>query len=160
MHYEKNIPTEQDKKKEITRIPCKDGDKRWPQSPSKKKTEGTLGSNRIIFSQKREMHIKKRSEFLELKHNGSKYYGKYICFQYSPKVSSGSKIGLTVSKKYGNAVKRNLFKRRMKEIFRQINTVYKIKIKVNILPLRFACTASFDELKNDWINFYAQLNKV
>tara|TARA_A100001015_G_scaffold321295_1_gene451286 strand:- start:3131 stop:3613 length:483 start_codon:yes stop_codon:yes gene_type:complete len=160
MHYEKNIPTEQDKEKEVTRVPCKNGNKRRPQSSSKKTTKGTLGFNCISFSLKSEMRIKQRSEFLELKQGGSKYYGKYICFQYTSPLISGSKIGLTVSKKYGNAVKRNLFKRRMKEMFRQINTVSQQGVKVNILPLRLASSASFDELKNDWINFYTHLNKV
>ena len=159
MNYEKNIPTEQDKKKKITRLPCKNGDQRRTQSIGTQKTERSLVSDSIGFSYKKEMHVRKKWEFNQIRHKGQKYYGRFICFQYMLDAIGPSKLGLTVSRKYGNAIKRNFFKRRMKEFFRCLNKDFSSSIKLNILPLVHTKNASFEDLKNDWESFVAYLNK-
>ena len=153
MNYEKNISTEQDKKKEISWIPCKDGNTGRQTCYSKKKTERTSPVNSVSFSFKKEMHVRKKWEFRKIRSFGSKYYGKFVCFQYVIDSKSPSKLGLTVSKKYGNAIQRNFFKRRMRELFRVLYPKFANSINVNILPLNAGKEASYLDLQADWENF-------
>lgn len=159
MNYEKNIPTEQDQKKAFPRVPSKNGNQGWSQSSSQKKTEGSSPVNCITFSFKKSMHVRKKWEFNKIRKSGTKFYGKHACFQYTIDTTKYSKLGLTVSKKYGNAVKRNLFKRRMRELFRHKCIDFPNSISVNILPLRGSNTATFANLEDDWNNFLTYLNK-
>jgi len=106
------------------------------------------------------MHVRKKWEFGKIRRDGIKHYGKYVCFQYTKELSLLSKIGLTVSRKYGNAVERNFFKRRMRELFRSNRPDLPFSIQVNILPLQSGKLASFDELLKDWVNFMDYLTKV
>ncbi len=105
------------------------------------------------------MHVRKKWEFGKIRRDGIKHYGKYVCFQYTKESSLLSKIGLTVSRKYGNAVERNLFKRRMRELFRSNRSDFAFSIQVNILPLKLGKVASFEELSEDWENFMSYLTK-
>ena len=70
-----------------------------------------------------------RTEFRAIYNNSKRKTVGDILFLYSKYDSP--KLGLTVSKKYGNAVKRNLFKRRVREVF--INKVYKTQINVALI---------------------------
>lgn len=153
MNYEKNLPTEQVEKKTIPWIQSKNGDSRRSKSYSQKKTKRSLETSCVNFSFKKEMHIRKKWEFRKIYSIGSKYYGRYVCFQYILKQNSNSKLGLTVSKKYGNAIQRNFFKRRMRELFRTLNPTFEKSIHVNILPLNIGKKASFNDLQTDWKNF-------
>jgi len=70
-----------------------------------------------------------RTEFRAIYNNSKRKTVGDILFLYSN--FDSPKLGLTVSKKYGNAVKRNLFKRRVREVF--INKVYKAQINVALI---------------------------
>ncbi|MCH9620922.1 MAG: Ribonuclease P protein component [Chlamydiia bacterium] len=159
MSYEKNIPTEQDKKKKITRLPRKNGDQRWTQSLSPQKTKRQMAAHCLSFSFTKSMHVRKKWEFNQIRRRGIKYYGRFICFQYTPLDSTFSKLGLTVSRKYGNAAQRNFLKRRSRELFRRLQSNFPQNINLNILPLVHTKNASFEQLEDDWNNFITHLNK-
>jgi ribonuclease P protein component len=159
MIYEKNLPTKQNKKKKISRLPCENGDPRRTQSSQQEKTTRTLAADCIKFPFKKEMHVRKKWEFGKIRGFGLKYYGKYICFQYLIDPKNQTKIGLTVSRKFGDAIRRNLFKRRMRELFRQQVPNFAQSVHVNILPLQGCKAASFDELSLDWNNYRLYLAK-
>ncbi|MCH9617809.1 MAG: Ribonuclease P protein component [Chlamydiia bacterium] len=159
MNYEKNIPTKQDQKKALTRIPCQNGDQGWTSCPCPQKTERQTPINGVKLPFLKGMHVRKKWEFGKIRRVGKKYYGKHICFQYIFEPGNLPKIGLTVSKKYGGAVQRNLFKRRIKEIFRTSVPTFPLPVTINILPLRTGKTASFEQLEADWANFIIYLKK-
>ncbi len=159
MSYEKNIPTEQDKKKKITRVSCKNGDQGWTQGFGTQKTERQMEPVCLNFSFTKEMHVKKRWEFSQLRRNGQKFYGRFLCFQYTPLTASEPKLGLTVSKKYGGAVQRNLFKRKNKELFRTLHLQFLQTVSINILPLIHSKNATYSDLKKDWEKIITHLNK-
>jgi ribonuclease P protein component len=159
MNYEKNIPAKQDQKKALTRIPRENVDQRRTPRPSPKKTERQTPVNGVKLPFLKGMHVRKKWEFGKIRRIGKKYYGKHICFQYIFEPQNPPKIGLTVSKKYGGAIKRNFFKRRMKEIFRTLVPSFPTPTTINILPLRTGKTASFEQLMTDWENFIIYLKK-
>lgn len=66
------------------------------------------------------MRLLSRSDFLYLKTDSKRYVNNLFCVYYkSTKYNSkNTRLGLGISKKYGNAVKRNELKRYIRESFR------------------------------------------
>lgn len=65
-----------------------------------------------------EIRIKEKSEFEDIIKNGKKYGNSYFAIYYKDRKKDFSRFGITLSKKYGNAVKRNKYKRILREIIR------------------------------------------
>ncbi len=70
------------------------------------------------FSFKRKEKIRKRSEFITIYNKGVKKETQHFKIAILPNNKQWSRLGITVSKKIGNAVKRNYVKRRLREYFR------------------------------------------
>jgi len=63
--------------------------------------------------------ILRRGEFLRIQGQGHRVHGKRLVFQFLPASGRESRVGITVSKKVGNAVVRNRIKRWIREAFRR-----------------------------------------
>ena len=63
--------------------------------------------------------LRKRWQFKEVQQRGSKKRASCFLLLYLPSSGCQSRIGITVSKKVGNAVVRNKVKRHMREATRQ-----------------------------------------
>ena len=62
--------------------------------------------------------IRKRPEFKQLGEVGKRLVGRYFIIVYRSSERDQSRIGITVTKKIGNAVTRNRLKRVCREFFR------------------------------------------
>ncbi len=87
--------------------------------------------------------LKTKKEFDFVYKNGFKWYCKYfVVYLYKDKTLEGFKVGFSVSKKVGNAVKRNLIKRRLRSLLQNIKEYggfrLIIVVKQGILELPFA----------------------
>lgn len=80
---------------------------------------GSLVSPRVSESFPKECRILHRSEFLRIQGQGHRIHGARLIFQFLPGRTPRSRLGLTVSKKVGNAVVRNRIKRWLREAFRR-----------------------------------------
>jgi ribonuclease P protein component len=67
---------------------------------------------------RRSFRLKKRREFERVYRNGKKYWNKTFVVYILPNKTNITRLGLTVSKKVGNSVKRNRVKRLIRESFR------------------------------------------
>lgn len=67
---------------------------------------------------RREEHIRKRREFLEVYAKGKKFGGSSFYAYFLLNHLQYSRLGLTVSRKVGRPVERNKVKRRLREVFR------------------------------------------
>lgn len=62
--------------------------------------------------------LRSRVEFTQLSRTGTKLYLKNFIIIYHDASTSVSRLGITVSRKVGNAVQRNRIKRLLREFFR------------------------------------------
>ncbi|WP_425513825.1 ribonuclease P protein component [Chlamydiifrater volucris] len=66
----------------------------------------------------KKFRILKRKQFLYTQRQGVCLRGKWVLFYVTSSRKSSAKLGITVSKKFGKAVERNSFKRKIREAFR------------------------------------------
>ncbi|MFH1728979.1 MAG: ribonuclease P protein component [Pseudomonadota bacterium] len=84
--------------------------------------------------------IKKRNDFINIKKEGSKKRADNILLLFRKNEKNKARIGIIVTKKTGNAVIRNKWKRSIREIFRK-----KFKTKYIGYDLLFIVTRKKDE---------------
>ena len=78
--------------------------------------------------------IRKRFEYLRLSRFGKRLHSKTLSFDYKIDGTRPPRLGLTVSKKYGNACQRNHFKRVVREAFRHLAPCLPQGLEVNVHP--------------------------
>jgi len=96
------------------------------------------------FSFKKKDRILKRREFLLLKRSGKKVHNRNFIGIYSEGRYRKGRIGITVSKKIGNAVKRNRIKRLIREHFRMNRDKMPKHKDVNVIAKKKAGEISAD----------------
>ena len=92
--------------------------------------------------------LKKRSEFIGLRNKCRSLHGKFVIVNIK-KDPNFRKYGLTVSKKIGNAVKRNYLKRIFRTIVRNNWKSIKNSISFEIIPKKKILNHSYTEIEKD-----------
>jgi ribonuclease P protein component len=77
--------------------------------------------------------ILKRHEFIALAKSGRRIQNEYFIAVFSPGRHGRSRLGVTVTKKVGRAVKRNRIKRLVREFFRLNRQVLSGEWDINII---------------------------
>ena len=98
------------------------------------------------FSFKKKDKILKRREFLQLNRNGKKIQDRNFIVFYSEGRLKINRIGITVSKKIGNAVKRNKVKRLIREHFRMNREKIAEFMDINVIAKKKAGEISAEML--------------
>ena len=80
---------------------------------------------------KREYRLKKKYQFNYVYRVGKSAHGKFFALVYTPSKNKNVKIGISVSKKVGNAVQRNRARRLLRESISQFFT--KLQPNFNII---------------------------
>ena len=148
MTYEKNVPTQQTKATKIMRFPKADVYSGRTESDSAQATKGTQTSQRLTFP--KSARLLKSSEYQRLRQNSRRFAGQSLVIYYQLSSRPDSKLGITVTKKFGNAVKRNLFKRRVREAFRQCRHQLPPGIQLNVLPRKDPTYFSLSKMREDF----------
>ena len=95
--------------------------------------------------------LRKRGEFLDAYERGNKVQGAHLVFYMAPNNLPHHQLGLTVSRKIGSAVVRNLVKRRLREIFRTNWKAICPCCNVVVNAKRSAAQAPYGELQEDFL---------
>ncbi len=101
--------------------------------------------------------ILKRPEFKQLGEVGRRVVGRHFIVVYGAREDPHSRIGITVTKKIGNAVTRNRLKRVCREFFRthqeQLATAY----DVHVIARNAAARAAQKELVSSLEKLFSQI---
>jgi len=81
--------------------------------------------------------LRKRCEFEYLKNNGSRIQNHLFFLNYAQNSTThASRLGITITKKTGNAVVRNRIKRLVRETFRKNRHILKNNYDLNVIAKR------------------------
>lgn len=89
-------------------------------------------------------------EFERVYKKGTAYRGKLLSVHAFPGNSGSARLGLSVSKKVGNAVQRNSVKRRLREVFRSKLPYIQGETDFVISARPAAADASYDDLAEEF----------
>lgn len=125
---------------------------------SQKKTGTQKTHYRVGLCFPKALRILSRKHFQQVFARGVRFPSKVLFFQYY-KGKAPSRVGITVSKKYGKAHDRNRFKRLVREVFREVYDKIPEGIQINVSP-RLPRTAILkDQVLADFLAFLATLPK-
>ena len=100
--------------------------------------------------------LKKRSEFISLRNKCITLHGKLVIINID-KNANFTKYGLTVSKKIGNAVKRNYLKRIIRSLLKENINIIPKYILSEIIPKKNIEKTKYIDLKTDLIKVFKNL---
>jgi ribonuclease P protein component len=93
----------------------------------------------------REEKLLKRSEYVRLSASGKKYHTSHFIILWAHVDSGKVRLGITASRRLGNAVTRNLVKRRLREFYR-LNKSQFIAADYNIIAKKGAESLTYHEI--------------
>lgn len=93
--------------------------------------------------------LKKRPQFLRARRNGWRQQGRRVIVYVVANDAGHPRLGVTVSRRVGNAVVRNRWKRRLREIFRRGKHHFGDSHDVVIIAKAGAELPPFDQLRED-----------
>lgn len=147
---EENISAKQAPTQKPPRVPCAHEDSRRPQddqpTPSHRKKTPRSDSLQLksFFTLPKASRLLRRREYLALKASGRELRGKILAI--TTLKGTCSRLGITVSKKYGSSPQRAYFKRCVREIFRYLRPEFASPLTLNVRPLGKA-PLTFEEIR-------------
>lgn len=101
--------------------------------------------------------IRKKEDFSRLYTQGRRYHGKYIILIYLSNSVDLSRMSAVVSKKHGNAVRRNRIKRQIRALFRMNKALLTKPHDLLVIPRKSILETPWSTLAAD---FKAALNSI
>ncbi|MEO8189301.1 MAG: ribonuclease P protein component [Acidobacteriota bacterium] len=97
----------------------------------------------------RDDRLRKRTEFEECYSSGVRVSGRhFLVFLLARPGAERPRLGISVSKRVGDAVTRNRVKRRIRELFRRQRPARAVELVVNARPS--SASAEFQDLERDY----------
>ena len=110
------------------------------------------------FSLKKADRILKRREFVELSQHGRRIQNENFIAYFSCGHDNRSRLGVTVTKKVGGAVKRNRIKRQVREFFRLNRSCLSGQWDINIIAKIGVAEISSEEVHQSLQNIFDRIS--
>lgn len=98
---------------------------------------------------KNTISLNKNYEFIRAYKRGKFFVGKYVVLYILSNRYNVNRLGISISRKYGNSVKRNRLKRIIKEIYRQFEEDLKQGLDIVITARKSTEIPEFKDLKKE-----------
>jgi ribonuclease P protein component len=95
-----------------------------------------------------------------MRHDALKFYGKFISVNIRTTYTAPSKLGITVTRRFGPAHKRNRFKRLTREAFRLSFHSIESPIDIVVRPSTKALEASLKDIQSELLSFTSEAIKI
>lgn len=146
--YEKNLSTQQKETTKDMRFPSKNGHPRGAQSHQPSSPQGTQVACRLKLG--KALRLRTRNQFQNVIQKRTRFFGREIVLHYCP--SKHLRLGITASRVFGNAVRRNRFKRLVREAFRLYQ--YELPpLDMVVLPKKGVEAVSLQGIQSDFFQF-------
>jgi ribonuclease P protein component len=110
-----------------------------------------------MFSFPPESRLHNSRQYSRIWREGSKYHTAHLMLIAAPGLTPRTRLGITVSRKVGNAVCRNRIKRWIREYFRLHVAAQRPPVDLNVVVKRRAGNLSHDELDQELRSAFARL---
>ncbi len=97
---------------------------------------------------KKENRLRKNMEFKKVYKSGKNYWNRNLILFIKKNGDKNTRIGISITKKIGNAVVRNKLKRRIKSINEDYITSIKSGYDIVIIPKKNAVELTFKDLES------------
>ncbi len=95
--------------------------------------------------------VRKRSEYRRIQSRGAKVHTRHFIALVLPSLvdAEHARLGITITKKIGNAVQRNLLRRRIREVFRLNRAFFPPSADIVLIAKRGAAEVDFASLRDE-----------
>jgi ribonuclease P protein component len=97
----------------------------------------------------------KRHQFKQVSHRAQRLQGNWLFIEVSSNIYLHTRLGITVTRKYGNACLRNRFKRTVREAFRSSYQQLPRGVDLIVRPRRDLLLTKSPELKDELLRLLA-----
>ncbi len=104
------------------------------------------------------LRIRKKKDFQAVYSEGKRYFTKNFIIFIRKNGLDYPRLGITVTRKYGKAVKRNRMKRLIREFFRQNKKLFKVGYDYLIVVKRDCDLKNYWQVKEELERFLAEGN--
>lgn len=111
------------------------------------------------FSFTKADRLLKRNEFIELSKAGRRLQNNHFIAIYAPGRFDRCRLGITVTRKIGRAVKRNRIKRLIREYFRCHRHLIPGKWDINVIAKKEAVDLSSEEIFSSLQNIFERISR-
>jgi len=133
-NHEKNLSAEPDQEKALSRLSEQNEKPFRASHPCQPEKEGPLAAYRLDQRFRPCERLRRRREFDRVYQKGKRLYLPYLKVLLLPNDLGYARLGLSVSRKFGKAVKRNRAKRILREIFRRHKELFPASHDVVLAP--------------------------
>ena len=101
------------------------------------------------YSFPKQERLLNRTDFVNLNRLGKRYHAKHFIIILKKNGSGINRLGITVSKKIGNAVKRNKIKRLVREFFRLNKKYFPVYCDIIIIGKKNSYLLNYTDIKEE-----------
>lgn len=101
------------------------------------------------------MRVRAKYEYQRISRHSNRVVGKYLVIDHRPNNRGVTRLGMTVTKKYGKAHERNRFKRIVREAFRLAHSSLLPSQDLNIKPRQLARSARMQDIHNELLALFS-----
>lgn len=107
-----------------------------PSNYPKISSRPVLPDDHLSESFSKKDRLLRRADFVRVQSRGRKVYTKSLLMLVLENRIGRTRLGIAVSKKIGNSVKRNRWKRMIREIFRRNRSLFPTTVDIVVIPKR------------------------
>jgi len=103
--------------------------------------------------------LRKRTDFIHVSQHGNKVQNRHFLAYYCPSQEKTSRLGITVTKRVGNAVMRNRIKRIVREHFRLSRNEAQPHLDINVIVKKEAVGLSSEKMFHSLHDLFEKISR-
>ena len=141
------------------RIPRKNEDCQWSQNRQWTSSHRSQAAHtRVRHTFPKAVRLRTRRQYQRMSHPQTRHVGNWIIIDANPNPISVTRLGITVTRRYGKAHDRNRFKRIVREAFRLCRHQLSQSFDLNIKPRSLAYKATSVDIQEELLRFIGSIN--